>query len=569
MARNIGVNFDGKHIIHPGAHSKVNADGLNALGQAGATHLALIGTSDGGEPGVVHWFDNPSDAKEVLRGGDLYKAGELAWTPSGDGTGAGSIAFLRVGDAKKSSLKKDGMLIESLDWGAHTNKIQVKLEDGAVANSKQITFYYWPDNITETYDNIGPIFNVKYDGAAETATLNVIGDETGKAKQLIISLDGSDVMVYQLGDGEYADINKIVYDINEHADFEASMVTVGNKNLVSDQLDVVSNVDIKGKQHTVTALKGDLIYQTRYSTLCSIKFDANGVVPENFDFTYMTGGSDGQVPASWTKEINKFYGEGVKIIVPLTGDEAIHAEVARFVNNQSQEEGSKMIGVYGGRLNETIDDVIGRALTFNSSRAVVCTPGITRPINGSTEKETLPPYFTAAQVAGRIAGKETGEPITLDYLSLVGLERVYTSTEIDRLIAAGVTVVEFVRHANKKGYRIAQGVTTYQADSNPSYREISMRLVTDELSEELVANLEDSFAGGKGTRTTLALIKNEVQSFLDQKKRDEVIVDYDAESVQVTLDGDKVYVGYSVIPVGAINYILITTKYYQEQLIAE
>lgn len=566
MARNIGVNFNGKNIVHPGAHSRTNSDSLTTLGTAGSKRIAFVGTSEGGQPGVVHTFDNPADARDVLRGGDLFKAGDLAWTPSGDGVGAGSISFLRVSDAKQSTLTKGGLVLTSKDWGEFTKNIQVKLEPGTAAGSKRLTAYLWTDETREVFDNIGPIFTVKYKGTGETATLSIVEDsQTKKAKTLALKVGTTDVMSFQLGDGEYADINKIIYKINENKDFEAAMVTFGNKNLKSDALDIVANQIIKDVAYTVTALKGDLLYQTRYSKLINVSFGTGEIA--DFDFTYLTGGTEGEVPASWAKEFNKLFGEGCYIVVPLTGDAAIHAECARFINNQSVLERNKMIGIYGGKLGESVDDAIGRALTFNSSRAVVAYPGITRAIN-SDEQELLPPYFTAAMIAGRIAGKPTGEPVTLNFLNLIGLEKVLTATEIDRLIQSGVTCVEFVRQTNKKGYRIVQGVTTYQVDTNPSFREISMRILDDELSTELVEHLESKFAGGKGTVSSIALIKNETQAFLDKKVREEVIVTYQPESVVVRLVGDQVFVDYSCIPVGAINYILITAKYYQQQILA-
>jgi hypothetical protein len=53
----------------------------------------------------------------------------------------------------------------------------------------------------------------------------------------------------------------------------------------------------------------------------------------------------------------------------------------------------------------------------------------------------------------------------------------------------------------------------------------------------------------------------------DRKVREEVLVEYDPESVVVRLEGEVVYIDYSCAPVGALNYILITTKYYKQSII--
>lgn len=571
MARNIGINFGGKRIIHPGAYARIDASALDVLGNLAARRIVFLGTSEGGEPNKIHWFTNFADARTVLRDGDLLTAGELAWNPSGDGIGAGEIGFLRVQPAKQATLTKDNMTFTSKDYGAHTNRIQVKLEDGSAPDSKKITVYYWADDVREIYDNLGLIFDVKYTGDQEYAALTIETDnETGKSTKLSIKVgadqaSATEVLSYNLGEGEYYDVNKLVTDINEHVDFEASMKPLGNKNITTDVLDAVEDQDIK-TTYTAKALQGDILYQTRLSNLITIEF-GTGTFPANFDFTYLEDGEDGAPPASWSNYFDKLYGTGAYFVVPLTSDSAIHAECASYINTQAEQERTPMMGIYGGDFEETIDTVIGRAITLNSSRAVVCYPEIQYQHFDGTLVD-LPPYMTAALIAGRVAGKEVGDPVSLDFVNIVGLGRVLKATDIDRLLQNGVTTLEAARQGGRVGYRIVQGITTHQVDANPSFREISMRIIADSLSTELVEILESKFVGGKGTVSTVALIKNEVQSFLDRKVRDEVIVEYDPESVTVRLEGETVYVDYQAVPVGALNYILITTKYYQQAIIA-
>lgn len=571
MARNIGVNFAGKRIIHPGAYARIDASALDVLGTLSARRIVFLGTSEGGEPNKIHWFTNLSDARAVLRSGDLLTAGELAWNPSGDGVGAGEIGFLRVQPATQASLTKDNMTFISKDYGAHTNRIQVKLEDGSTAGSKKITVYYWADDVREIYDNLGLIFDIKYIGDQEYATLSIETDnETGKSTKLTIKVGAdaetaTEVLSYELGEGEYYDINKLVTDINEHVDFEASMKPLGNKNITTDVLDTVVDQDITST-YTVTALQGDILYQTRLSNLITIEF-GSGSFPSNFDFTYLTGGTDGNTPSSWSTFLDKLYGTGTYFVVPLTSDTAIHAECNSYINAQADQERVPMMGIYGGDFEESIDTVIGRAITLNSSRAVVCYPEIQYQQFDGTIVD-LPPYMTAALIAGRIAGKDVGDPISLDFVNIVGLGRVLKSADVDRLLQNGVTTLEAARQGGRIGYRIVQGITTHQVDANPSFREISMRIIADSLSTELVEILESKFVGGKGTFNTVAMIKNEVQSFLDRKVREEVLVEYDPESVTVRLEGETVYIDYQAVPVGALNYILITTKYYQQAIIA-
>lgn len=571
MARNIGVTFNGKRIVHAGAYSRLNADALNTLGTLTARKLIFLGTSEGGQPDTIHWFSNPSDARDVLRGGDLLQAGELAWNPSNDGVGAGTIGFLRVTPATQAQFVQDSMTIKSKDYGVWNNQIQIKLENGATSGTKKLTVYNWLDNFSEVYDDIGAIFTIQYTGSAAYADITITTDGTsGKATTLTLRT-GADqgsattVKTYTLGAGVYNDINVLVSDINDHVDFVATMKPTGNHNITTDALDAVANQDIKTATYNVMALKGDILYQTQYSSLVAISF-ASGTFPTNFAYTNLAGAVDGTTPSSWASKLDMLYGQGVYLIVPLTPDQAIHQECNNFIVSQADLERAPIVGVYGGASGESIETTIQRVTTLNSKRAILTYPEV--KIQNTSGVTTLPPYMTSALVAGRIAGKATGDPITLDAVNIVGLGKTLKSADRDRLLEAGVTFIEFYRDSTGTGHRIAQGLTTYQQDSNPSFREISMVIIADEISTELTELLEKKFAGGRGTISSAGLIRNEVQSYLDRKVRQEVLVEYIPESVLVRIEGEVVYVDYSAMPAGAINYILITTTYYQKSLTA-
>lgn len=570
MARNIGVNFNGKHLIHPGAWSRINATALNDTGPD-SRRIVFLGTSEGGTPNQLMWFSNLSDAQDVLRSGDLLTAGQLAWNPSPDGEGAGTIGFIRVQTgATQASLTQGNMVITAKDYGAWTNQIQVKLENGTTAGSKKITVYQWKDNVTEVFDNLGTIFTIQYTGTQAYASLSIT-QTNGKATTLTVKV-GADsgsatpVMTYNLGPGQWNDIYSLVNDINQHAGFTATIVPTGNKNITTDLLDAVNNQDIKTSPFTVTAMQGDIINQVNnLSKYVNISF-TTGTFPTNFPFTYLSGATDGTVPSSWASFYDLVRTSGAYLVVPLTTDASLQAECNNFVNTQEAER-NYMMGIYGSDTNDSVEQAINRAVSLNSSRAVVTYPSVKIVAQDGT-LQTLPGYMTAALIAGRIAGKDTGDPITMNYVNVAGLSQVLKSADIDRLLSAGVTPLEYVRYADRVGYRIAQGVTTWQIDGNPSFREISMRIIADTLASELTEILETKFVGGKGTASAVSLIKNEVQSYLDRKVREDVLVEYDPSSVVVSLQGQTVYVNFAVMPVGALNYILITTTYYQKPITA-
>lgn len=501
------------------------------------------------------------------------QAGDLAWNPSTDPTvpGAGTIGFLRVSPATQATLVQGNMTFTSLDYGAWTNNIQVKLENGTTAGSRKITVYDYTSDTTEVYDNLGTIFDIQYVGAQAYADMSVTVDGTGKATTLTLRTGTSagtatPVLTYTLGAGQWQDMSKVVADIANNVDFQCTMKPTGH-NITTDQLDAVTNQTIKGATYTATAFKGDIMNQIAVSRYISISV-ATGALPANFAFTNLAGAIDGTAPSSWASLLDSYvYGSGAYIIVPLTADKSIQAEVNNWVTNQSNNERTPMIGIFGGGIGETVDQAVGRAIALNNSRAVLAYPDITVTANDGTI-QNLNAYHTASLIAGLVAGADSAKPITFSYVNIVNSGRVLKSADTDRLLTAGVTSIEFSRTPSRTGYRVVQGITTYQLDANPSFREISMRVLSDELSSQLADTLETKFVGGKGTVSTVALIKNEVQSFLDRKVRDQVLVSYDPNSVSVTLTGDTVNVLYSAQPVGALNYILITTKYYQQPITA-
>lgn len=572
MPRNIGVNFNGKTIIHPGAWSRINANALNSDGVPDSRKIVFVGTSEGGTPNKLMWFSNPSDAKDVLRSGDLLQAGQLAWNPSGDGEGAGTIGFIRVQTGATPATSTQGnMTITSKDYGAWTNQIQVKMENGTIAGSKKITSYMWKDNVTEVFDNLGTIFTIQYTGTQAYAAITIT-QSGGKATNLTVNVGATQgsatpVLSYNLGQGPWNDIFALVNDINQHAGFTASVVPTGDKNgTTTDMLDAVNAQDIKTAPYTVTAMQADIQNQiNNRSKYINVSFGA-GTFPVNFPYTYLAGGTDGTTPSSWASFYDLVRTSGAYLLVPLTIDPSLQAECSNYISNLEQDR-IYMMGVFAGDINDTVDQVIGRAVTLNSYRAVVTYPAV-QILDSNNNLITLPGYMTAALIAGRIAGKDTGEPITMNYVNVAGLSQTLKSVDINRLLQAGVTPLEFVRYADRAGYRIAQGITTWQTDGNPSFREISMRIIADDLTSELTEILETKFVGGKGTTQTVALIRNEVQSFLDRKVREEVLVQYDPNSVVVSLNGQTVTVNFAVMPVSALNYILITTTYYQQPITA-
>lgn len=560
--RNVGVTFRGNRLIRPGARSFVDASGIAVSGSLSEKKIVLIGEAKGGVPGEYVEFNNYSEASRYLRSGEILAGSQLAWN-----AGAGNIGFVRVNSGSKSELTEGGLKLTSKMYSNDANKIEVALEDGTFEGSKRLTVGYWVDGIKETYDNIGPLFTVKHTGSNETASLTITKGADGYANTVELTLGSTEPLKFSVGSGgQFKDVNRLIAELDSHPDITATIAGSYNKNIETRFLDE-ADLDLIGEEKVVTGFKGDLLNQLQSSQVVDAEFEGD-VVPDNFNTKLMTGGADGEVPASWADKLDVLIGTGAYIIVPMTSDSVIQSEIARFIDTQTNVEQNEMRAFYGGELGESINEIINRSAAMNSSRSVVCYPGIKQQFDGENEPRVVPSYYTAALVAGRVAGLEMGEPATYKAVNVLDLERPMTTAEMDRLIAGGVTVVENTRSKNRSGFRIAQCVTTYRDELNPAYREESINEMIDFLTSELRETLEDRFVGTRGTAFTASVIKNAVQSFLDQKVRDEWLVEYQPESVVVEQDGEVVYVNYSAMPAHSINYILITSKFYKTSITA-
>lgn len=133
------VLFAGKLRVQPGVYSDTRIRSTTTKNSAVPDVIAILGLSEGGEPQVPLHFTDPNQCREVLRAGDLLTACNFAWSPSGSEAGANEIIAVRVTPAIKGSViiddlaAADAMTIESLDWGAWTNNIRFKVEDGSRA----------------------------------------------------------------------------------------------------------------------------------------------------------------------------------------------------------------------------------------------------------------------------------------------------------------------------------------------------------------------------------------------------------------------------------------------------
>ena len=565
MARNdYGVNFDGRRIVHPGGYDAMDATAMVSITPGSLNLPIVVGEADAGESGKVHYFTSATDARKYLRGGALVKALELMFSPTPEGGGGASIVGVIITNAtEQADASNGGVLHTAREYGEGGNRITVKIESGTITGSKRYTATRWDLNALEVFNNIGAVIKVRYTGAQSYA--GVIVTASGGAATTITTKIGTtqgtsvtDLLI-DLTNPRFATVDDVVSFINSNSGYTASLVSTDSSGLASSKLDELLEVDIKAADTYLLGIAGDLEYRVNNKSQL-VNVSVTGSVA-NATASYLTGGTKGTSPNSWADYFGLVKREFSDILVVLSDSSSIHAEALSHIG-EMENRNQKQVLFTGGAVGETAEEVKLRAAALSNSRAVLAYPGIYH-ISHEGGKVALPPYFTAAMLAGRVAGVPASEPITFDYFSVLGLEVDLLAGDpvVDDLITSGVATVERVQNG---GFRLVQGITTYLASNNTLYREISVRRGADKLSESARKTLEQTFVGKKGVRTTVASVTTKMVEILEQAMRDGEITAY--KNIVVRFTGGVVYVDYQVAPTEPINYVLVTTHFVPESL---
>lgn len=552
----------------------LDASSLGAANTRSEKPLVLLGSATGGQPNVPHTISNFAQAREIFRGGELLDAIEMAWNPSPNVTGAGKIIAIRTDAATQATLTQGALTFTSKLYGVDANGIQVEITDNAVTDSKRLGVYFTKERYERVYDNIGNIFTVQYTGEEAAATVEVKVDSTSKlATQLVLSV-GADtgsmaaVRTYELGAGLYQDVHVLVNDINNLPDFKAQMISLGgNKNIETEFLDVLAAADIKAAPKTVTAVGADLQDVIASDAYVSVEVDRKQALPETISLTSLAGAKTEPAPPSWASLFSLITDLNAYYVVPLTSDSAIHGELSQFLRDSSNN-GMHLRGLVGGGIGETLDEMRSRQMNLRNARmGVVGNSGTRRMADGRVYN--FPAFMYAALVAGVASGLEIGEPITYKKVNIESLDQKFTGDQLDQLNNAGVIMTEFVRTRTSSHFRLVSDPTTYNVSTEPVQNRISLGEVSDFLTTELREVLDNEFIGTRIRSTSASIIKNRVESFLDQQKKvNGLIVDYNPDDVQVVISGNTARINLTVQPSQGLDFINVYITYEDNELVA-
>lgn len=469
--------------------------------------------------------------------------------------------------------------IQSKDWGIDANSIQHKLVNGTVKGSKKLVIYNTQVDSYETYDNLGALMTITYKGEQPYAALTIEDDGHGKAVKLItrIGANADEAIIdldVALSTKAFRNIKALATYLMGFENYEVAMYTAYNPELNVTDLDFITDVSIK---HTgdktydplpITAVLTDLqktvTMQSQFCEVIDVNRDIG--IPANYDYTALTGGSEGQSPMSWVKFLNTLAGYNVTYIVPLTDDMSIIAEVRDHVYHMSSDMGKER-RMFCGRGNNLAPEAARTdALRVSGDRVQYVYPGMyDQDDNGDIQ--LYPAYILAAQCAGRAAFLPDGEAMTHDHFRMSAIERELDPDQITMLLNAGVVTFEFVMAEDvyqAGSVRMVQDITTWTENSDPLYVERAIGITADCINKDMRSALDKLLVGKRTTSATLTTARNTVLSILKERVKKEIIVAY--KDVNLYKQNGAIWVDYSAAPAEPTNFVFIQSHFYSEDI---
>lgn len=565
-------------VDRPSTRIEIDDSAVTGSSSVSDKPLMIIGSALDGKPNTVYKVRNMYDAKQIFRGGELLDAIELAWNPILDRTlGAGEILAMRVEDALNASHKFPSFTIKSKLYSEKANDITVSLETTKLSNgveNKKFRVQFAPDSYDQTYYDVGLIATIsKEEGAPEYLAIEV-------ANKVLTVYSGdseaeNSTIKFPLGTGEFAQSLALVNGLNSVPGIKIVTPITRSKNLSTNNIEDITKTPITAeKPVNLNATAEDLATMLEYDPYVEIELDKSLIVEEDsfgkvqydievkiedFETTALKGGKQGDVPPTWGEKFRKFANEGGYYLVPLTDSESVHAEATAFVTER-YENGDPMRTIIGSGWDESVQQLLNRSSAIKNGRALLVGSSGERSMqDGRTAR--LNGYMVAAIVGGVASGLSIGSAITFKQVGLNALSTIYEPDELDALNVGGVVMVEFVRDKTNKKFRIVDDVTTYNDNASPVKNQMGVGESSDFLVSELKIRLDETFIGDKAVEITPSTIRNNVISFLSNKKAKKEIQGFDTEDIQVIINGDVVRIAMTVYPTRNLKKINVDLVY--------
>lgn len=249
--------------------------------------------------------------------------------------------------------------------------------------------------------------------------------------------------------------------------------------------------------------------------------------------------------------------------------ESIHREIAtRMVTDSATENGRERVswiaGVYddNGAVVDDASTIASYAKSFKEQRITLVAPSqvtlLLEDEEGVSQEVKASSIYAAAALTGMTTDntRTVAEPLTRETpAGIYGLSKLYKRSDVEKMSAAGVTVLVNRNNA----VSVNQAVTT--DTTNQNNRELSVVLIKDEVMKTIRYNLDREYIGHFYDRNkTPTKIKTSIMLMLDEMTGT-LVQDYDESNIVVTpdsKDSTRVNVNMKFAVLRPLNYIYIS-----------
>lgn len=363
--------------------------------------------------------------------------------------------------------------------------------------------------------------------------------------------------------GDFTYVSDLLEAIAPYSKYTATELSSKNKFIPVAQLDIKASATIHSSTDvTFAADLWKLLEDLKGSALVELERDSDGADAgsNSLGTVALAGGSHTASSDSFASAFQALRDQDVQIIVPLTQTAAVHAALKThvvYMAGKGQNECSAIVGCTKDTSKANLlsnDPSVSPVKALNSQYMSVVAQEIyvTSPAGVN---EWLGPEYLALVMASLQASSDVATPLTYKRPNVLNFRQAATvdvKNDREELIAGGYMFLE----RDRIGIRVMRSVTSYLADANPIFSELSAMESVNTSIRDLRSFLI-SFIGGKNVAGTANRVKTIAKSRLLQQIEDGIIKAFDQAGLTVADNGDSFDVSVTLAPVEPINFIKI------------
>jgi tail sheath protein len=475
--------------ILPGTYIEVRAEGLLTIGAIPTGNIGIIGTAEMGssrietlssyEEGRARFGDPGEwDANNPGDNLNLVRALKLLFD-----NGASTVYAQRVFDeatakAATFSITNESdvpvVTLKAKTPGTAGNRLQIRVEPGeAQENIANELIVRSNGTIALSAQEVAMPANGNGDGAAQASIGNVTVRENGILTKYQLKSSAASSQVVQLNPAN----RTLTFNTlpSAAAEIRASYF-VPQKSLRKVTIRLGNRQEVYVVP-SVSYLVQRLRDERNPSKLVEVVDTTGQGLPKvTTRFETFSGGSNGTVSkALFQTALDRLVEQDVQIVVVAgMGFSEFKADIIGHVE-KTENLGRERIAVIGADNND-VEKVLENANEIADKRVILVAPGMRQTDSETGAVIDLPPYFSAAVIAGKLAS--LSPHISLTNKTVAGVEALtpqsngspYNYGDLKALVLNRVLVLQ-----KKRGIRVVKGITT----DDEAFKQITLRRIVD------------------------------------------------------------------------------------------